>query len=267
MKVERKIRRVYELLCFILVIFYAFTLLMIVVFEFEPNNLILLIYADLLVSLLLFVEFYLRIKNLDDKWSYIKRNWTDILVITPLNFIILMLAGEITPLVFISIKVIALIKIVALYKFSQEINEEVLEFADKTKLIYGVTIYLAIILFGSLAVFHIENGLNPNIQNLGDGFWFIMQTITTAGYGDVVPHTSTGRVIGLMAMFAAIGFSSILTATATTAILEKFRRERESVKEENQETMGHLFEKLNDMDNQMKEIKSEMENLKEIIKK
>ncbi|MDO9044901.1 MAG: ion channel [Methanobacteriaceae archaeon] len=233
MKVERKIRRVYELLCFVLVIFYAFTLLMIVVFEFEPDNLILLIYADLLVSLLLFIEFYLRIKDLDDKWSYIKQNWTDILVITPLNFIILMLAGEITPLVFISIKVVAIVKIFALYKFSREINEEVLEFADKTKLIYGITIYLAIILFGSLAVFHIEQGLNPDIHNLGDGFWFIMQTITTAGYGDVVPHTSTGRVIGLMAMFAAIGFSSILTATAaTTAILEKFRRERESVKEE-----------------------------------
>lgn len=76
MKQERRIRRIYELLCFVLVIFYAFTLLMIVVFEFEPDNLILLIYADLLVSLLLFVEFYLRIKDLDDKWSYIKRNWT-----------------------------------------------------------------------------------------------------------------------------------------------------------------------------------------------
>jgi voltage-gated potassium channel len=240
---------------------------MIVVFEFEPDNLILLIYADLLVSLLLFVEFYLRIKDLDDKWSYIKRNWTDILVITPLNFIIFLFAGEITPLVFISIKVVALIKIVALYKFSREINEEVLDFADKTKLIYGITIYLAIILFGSLAVFHIERGLNPDIHNLGDGFWFIMQTITTAGYGDVVPHTSTGRVIGLMAMFAAIGFSSILTATATTAILEKFRRERESVKEENQETMGHLIKKLDDMDHQMREIKSEIDDLKEILKK
>jgi hypothetical protein len=33
-----------------------------------------------------------------------------------------------------------LIKIVALYKFSQEINKEILEFADKTKLIYGITI-------------------------------------------------------------------------------------------------------------------------------
>jgi voltage-gated potassium channel len=240
---------------------------MIVVFEFEPNNLILLIYADLLVSLLLLIEFYLRIKNLDDKRSYIKRNWTDILVIAPLNFIILIITGEITPIVFISIKVVAIVKILALYKFSREINEEVLEFADKTKLLYGVTIYLAIILFGSLAVFHIERGLNPNIQNLGDGFWFIMQTITTAGYGDVVPHTGTGRVIGLMAMFAAIGFSSILTATATTAILEKFRRERESVKEENQETMGHLIKKLDDMDNQMKEIKSDMDDLKEILKK
>lgn len=68
----------------------------------------------------------------------------DILVITPLNFIIFLFAGGITPLVFISIKMVALIKIVAFYKFSQEINKEVLEFADKSKLIYGITIYMAI---------------------------------------------------------------------------------------------------------------------------
>jgi len=122
-----------------------------------------------------------------------------------------------------------------------------------------------------------ERGINPGFHTLGDGFWYMIQTITTVGYGDVVPITSAGRIIGLITMFTAIAFSSILTATATSALLEKFRKERDHVKKQSKETMEHLFEKLDGLEKQIaeiksetdsiKEIRSEIENLKEIIEK
>ena len=277
MKAGSKIRRIYELFCFVLIIFYTFTLFILVIFDFEPPNITLLIQIDLFTAVFLLLEFYLRIKDEKDKSGYIKHDWLDIIAILPLNYIILALFGEIGPILFVTVKVIALIKIYALYKFSRKISDEVLEFAEKTKLFYGLAIYLFVIIFGSAAVFYIERGVNPDLHSLGDGFWYMIQTITTVGYGDVVPVTHAGKIIGLIAMFTAIAFSSLLTATTTSALIEKFRKERDVVKKQNKETIGSLFKKLDDIENQiteiksktdsLNEIKSEMGNLKEIIEK
>ncbi|MGZ7049944.1 MAG: hypothetical protein ACXVHO_08055, partial [Methanobacterium sp.] len=127
------------------IVFYGFILLILVVFDFEPVNLALLIMVDLFVGLILLLEFYLRIRSQTDKWNYIKVNWLDLIAIIPINYILLFLAGGIGPELFIIFKVVALIKIFALYKFSRKISDEVLEFAEKTRLFYGLAIYLFVI--------------------------------------------------------------------------------------------------------------------------
>lgn len=264
MKAESKIRRIYELFCFVSIVFYSFILAILMVFDFEPNYIVALLQIDLLASSFLLIEFILRIKRENDKQEYIISNWSDIIAITPINFILLVIAGPINPILFIIIKLVALVKIIALYKFSRKISGEVLEFAEKTRLFYGLAIHLFVVIFGSVAVFYLERGINPGFHTLGDGLWYMIQTITTVGYGDVVPITSTGRIIGLIAVFTAIAFSSLLTATVTSALLEKFRKERDHVKKQSKETIEHLFEKLDGLEKQIAEIKSETDNIKEI---
>lgn len=262
MKVESRIRRAYEFFCFVIIIFYIFLLTVQVIFNFEMSSFVLLIQVDLLFALFLLLEFILRIQNEKDKWKYIKHNWSDIIAITPINFIIFPLIGLNGSILLF--KLISIIRIIALYKFSRKITDEVLEFAEKTKLLYGLAIYLVVIVFGSVLIFYIERGVNPEIHNLGDSFWYMIQTITTVGYGDVVPITAAGRIIGLITMFTAIAFSSLLTATTTSALLEKFRKERDQVRKASKETIGHLFEKLDDLEKQINDIKSETDGLKEI---
>jgi len=51
---------------------------------------------------------------------------------------------------------------------------------------------------------------------LGDGLWWALVTLATVGYGDIVPHTGWGRVIGSAVIILGVTFLSLLTAIVTS---------------------------------------------------
>ena len=62
--------------------------------------------------------------------------------------------------------------------------------------------------------------------SLGDAMWWSLQTVTTVGYGDIVPHNTIGRIIGAVVMLEGIAFITIITAGITSTFIERARRER-----------------------------------------
>jgi len=62
--------------------------------------------------------------------------------------------------------------------------------------------------------------LAPNgFEGLDDAMWWAAQTVTTVGYGDVVPESGWGRVIGLFVMAFGVSAVSFVTAIVTSAFL------------------------------------------------
>jgi voltage-gated potassium channel len=60
-----------------------------------------------------------------------------------------------------------------------------------------------------------------NFPSLGLAFWWALQTVTTVGYGDVVPTTAVGRVIGGIEMVLGVSFFAFLTATVTSTVTQR----------------------------------------------
>src|SRR5947208_14438944 len=56
------------------------------------------------------------------------------------------------------------------------------------------------------------------------GLWWAVQTVTTVGYGDIVPRHTFGRIIAAVLMLSGIGFLTVVTAVITAAFLETVRR-------------------------------------------
>jgi voltage-gated potassium channel len=57
------------------------------------------------------------------------------------------------------------------------------------------------------------------------GFWWAIQTVTTVGYGDVVPNQTSGKVLAAILMLGGLSFLSIITATITSAFVARRQAE------------------------------------------
>ena len=55
-----------------------------------------------------------------------------------------------------------------------------------------------------------------DFPTFGTGVWWAIVTLGTVGYGDVVPHTAWGRVVGSVVIIVGVTFLSFLIATVTS---------------------------------------------------
>jgi voltage-gated potassium channel len=99
-----------------------------------------------------------------------------------------------------------------------------------------------ILLSSSVALYFFERGINPNIQNLFDAFWWGVATITTVGFGDIVPVTNAGKVIGIVLMYTGtVLFISFIGILVSLWMQEEVEREifplEKEIKEEERETI------------------------------
>lgn len=60
-----------------------------------------------------------------------------------------------------------------------------------------------------------------NFPSVGLAFWWAIQTVTTVGYGDVVPTTRTGQFVGGIEMMIGISLISLLTAAVTSTVIQR----------------------------------------------
>ena len=98
---------------------------------------------------------------------------------------------------------------------------------------YLVAMMLAIMLLAALIV-HV---LSPkSFDTFGDEVWWAAQTVTTVGYGDVVPATGGGRFIGGIVMFVSVATVSLVTAVVTAGFVA-FQQRRLSGDAERQEEL------------------------------
>lgn len=75
---------------------------------------------------------------------------------------------------------------------------------------------LAIAIAAGLAA----NFLSPaGFDSLGDALWWSAQTVTTVGYGDIVPESTGGRLIGVFIMVFGVASVSLITALVTSSFI------------------------------------------------
>lgn len=272
---NRRIYLLLEVFFLVFILMDGFSLFVTVFLPIRPSAFLNIIYLDLFTSILLLFGYLIHMRG---RWNYnyLKRNWNAFISITPFYFIGIILLG--VNEASIILKILVLIKVLSLALSARQVGRSVDEFVSKSRLAYGFSFFILVLIFCSTSFFYIEKGVNPEVNTYEDAFWYVIQTITTVGYGDVVPDTSGGRIIGIIAMISAIGISSLLTAATTSSLIDKIRKDREKLAKQSINYVEKLENRMNDFEDKMarsedlqeinsniQEIKSEIENLKDIM--
>ena len=76
---------------------------------------------------------------------------------------------------------------------------------------------LGMVLFTSWMAYVAEHPTNPEFATFADAMWWGIVTLTTVGYGDVVPITEKGRVAGTALMLTGIATLGLISGTLASA--------------------------------------------------
>lgn len=123
----------------------------------------------------------------------------------------------------------------------------------------GVTLLVALG-FLVLAAFLIS-GLDPAFKNPVDGFWWAWVTMTTVGYGDLVPTTIEGRLVGMVLILVGIAIFSMLTASFSVFFIEKDERDMVDREQTTLRKIQMLEARLERIENQLHTAVSALERM------
>ena len=89
-------------------------------------------------------------------------------------------------------------------------------------LVYGI----GLVIVAATVVASVEVTENASIHSFTDALWWAVVTITTVGYGDMVPVTVAGRAVGFILMLGGIAFFSGVTANLASYLVKGSESEK-----------------------------------------
>ena len=172
---------------------------------------------ELVFQLCVIVEFVTLLILTQKKWLYVRSNWMLLFVIFALLFTdifhvsLLVIPLKLLRLLMICVVIIPTFRVMTRYYFLNSLPA-----------IFAVSCIITF-LFGVIVSF-----IDPNMKTGFDGIWWAIQTVTTVGYGDVVPQTFLGRIIGMILMIIAVGmFVSITSRLSALLTTDQNQRQNE----------------------------------------
>jgi len=175
---------------------------------------IIMFYSDMLdeanwithaVWTVFFLELAVNLYNVSDRWRYLKENWLNVAIVC-VAFPMIEWGSDWA-------MIVRSLRLILFVRFFTSFSRDFVAVLNRNR--FGqILVATAFIVLGSGALFaYLED------RTLWDGVWYALVTITTVGYGDVVPQSEAGRSFGIALIVFGVVFFSLVTANISAFLI------------------------------------------------
>lgn len=238
---EEKKYTKFEMLLFYLSIFVVIELYVSSITDYSDNVRTVLEWVDFGICILFLYEFFTGIARAENKWTYFKHHWIDL--ISSIPTVGALRLGRV-------VRVIRILRVVRSAKYILTFFNRKNSFSTFKNLII---ISSMIIFLFTLSFYHVEGKVNPHISTLGDSLWWTTITTITVGFlQDIPPVTIEGKFLSVALILLGMILFSTLTGTITDYFIED---------EDIQENLQELTGKVEELDRKIETINEKLDQL------
>ena len=156
------------------------------------------------------LEFLLRLMFCPDKLKFVKNlhNWLDFLVIIPLYLMVLSQKRTLL------IEILNTMRVVRIFRFFKllydlQILAKTMKASRSQLMLLLFVLFIPVMVFSSLVFYSEKTGgseinKKEKFLDIPSSMWWGIVTMTTLGYGDFVPTSVAGKIIGSMAAICGV---------------------------------------------------------------
>jgi len=138
-----------------------------------------------------------------------------------LDAVIVVVSVPVWPAVLQGARVLRLLRLVRLLAFGARAVTAARRLFSPAGLRYVAPLVAFLVVIAGAAISSVDP---DDVHDIEDGIWWALATVTTVGYGDVVPHSTAGRAVAVVVMLFGIAFFSFLTAAISATFVKQDER-------------------------------------------
>ena len=216
---DTKKGKIFDIILLIAILISVFGVILSSVDSIEKDYGNILRFSEWIFTILFTIEYIFRIYCIKKPFKYIFSfmGIIDFLSIIPTYLVFLY-----PPIhVLVDIRAIRLIRVFRVFKLSRYLRgANIMQIALKSSrpkiIVFLLSVVLVVIILGTLM--YIVEGQKNGFENIPKSIYWSVVTLTTVGYGDVVPLTVTGKFLASIIMILGYGIIAVPTGIVSAAI-------------------------------------------------
>lgn len=131
-----------------------------------------------------------------------------------------------------AVRIVRLVRLIKISRYMRGLHAISRVFLKRRHEIVAAFMVLALVaIASSVLMYQVEHAVQPEVfDSVLTGLYWAVTTMTSTGYGDVVPVTAAGRLIGIATMVVSIGVVAIPAGIFSAGFIEEFREQDVAVK-------------------------------------